>query len=249
MKITLLAFLPAILQAADFPALPQKIPFTGNVAGLAPVFDFDADSCLPAAAISSEGAQNPGTSLSGTITQGCRTSNFLQYSNTYHRHSCTYTSGTRCVHLYALYFEKDQDIDYLNAAGHVHDIEDVAIWTLNGVITHASYSAHGDLYTRPISNVPLQNGHVKIVYHKDGLSTHSFRFANSNEVAENPYGTFVTPKILNWVYGSSAYMQPSDFRNKLNSFSYGKASFKIKDSEWLTYINQYRPSGYPAFVL
>nr|WP_230676022.1 NPP1 family protein [Bacillus thuringiensis] len=44
-----------------------------------------------------------------------------------------------------------------------------------------SYSAHGNWYTKPRSDVKFSGSHPKIVYHKDGLSTHAFRLANSND--------------------------------------------------------------------
>ncbi|MDX1452451.1 MAG: NPP1 family protein, partial [Oleiphilaceae bacterium] len=58
------------------------------------------------------------------------------------------------------------------------------------------YSSHGDQTTKPASELPFENGHLKIVYHKDGILTHAFRFAKTNEYAENPYGAFVAFSLL-----------------------------------------------------
>lgn len=126
--IALLLFLmmasPA--KAADFAKLDEGIP-NASIGNIAPVFDFDTDSCLPSAGISRSGQQNPGLRTSGSITGQCRSANFLDTSNTLHRHACTLANGSRyCGHFYALYFEKDQVSAGLSA-GHRHDWEHAAI--------------------------------------------------------------------------------------------------------------------------
>jgi hypothetical protein len=96
---------------------------------------------------------------------------------------------TYCGHFYALYFEAN----FSTFGGHRHDWEYAAIWTKNGAITHGSVSVHGDLHTKAASDLPFENGHMKVVYHQDGLGTHAMRFADRNEMAENLYYTFRTP--------------------------------------------------------
>ena len=82
------------------------------------------------------GQQNGGLKPSGSITGGCRSTGFLDTSNTLHRHACIAGGGsTYCGHVYALYFLKDQ-ISALGG-GHRHDWEYAAIWTRDGVVTHA----------------------------------------------------------------------------------------------------------------
>ena len=233
--------------ASDFPRLDEALPSEIDAASIAPVFDFDTDGCLPSAGISRSGQQNGGLNPSGTITSGCRSSNFLETSNTMHRYTCAAAGGsTYCVHLYSLYFEKDQAVHFL-PFGHRHDWEHAAVWTQDGIVTHGSYSAHGDLFTDSAANLPFQNGHLKIVYHKDGITTHAMRFAKTNEVAENAYGTFVTPAIVSWfdMYGDG--LSNADMRALLNSFDYGSAHLPITDSNFWSNINDYRPAGYPQF--
>ena len=115
------------------------------------------------------------------------------------------------------------------------------------MVTHGSYSAHGDLFTKSASELPFENGHLKIVYHKDGITTHALRFAKSNEYAENPYGSFLTPTITSWyqLYGDGLNNQ--QMRNKLNSYNYGSATIPMKDSNFLSNVNNNLPSGYPTF--
>jgi len=245
--LLLAAVLVTNANANDFAKLDQALPATVSITANYPVFDFDGDGCLPSAGISRTGQHNGGLNPSGSITGGCRSSTFLNTSNTLHRHACIVSGGNNyCGHFYALYFLKDQ-ISSLGG-GHRHDWEHAAIWTKNGVVTHGSYSAHGDLYSTEAASLPLQNGHMKIVYHKDGVSTHAMRFASSGEVAENPYGQFVTPTITSWYQLKGDGVTNEQMRIKLNSFDYGSATIPLKDSNFLTNLNKYKPSSYPQFT-
>ncbi len=233
--------------AADYPRLDQALPANVNVAAIHPVFDFDGDGCLPSAGISRYGEQNGGLNPSGSITGGCRRVDFMNYSNTLHRYACIDSSGSRyCGHFFSLYMLKDQ-ISALGG-GHRHDWEHAAVWTRDGVVTHAGYSAHGKLYNAATASLPMQNGHVKIVYHKDGVLTHALRFASAGEVAENPYGQFVLPALTSWYTLRGASLDNAAMRSRLNSFDYGSATIPMKDSNFLSNLNTYRPAGYPAFT-
>lgn len=238
-----------MIQAEDFAKLDEAIPWD-FVAKLSPVFDFDGDGCLPSAGISRTGEQNYGLRIGGTIGGECRASNFLDTSNTLHRYTCTSESGTTyCGHFYALYFEKDQcgDGPGIGVCGHRHDWEYAAIWTKNGVITHGSVSAHGNLNTKAASDLPFEDGHMKVVYHKDGLITHAMRFAKSNEMAENEYGRFITPTLISWnnLYGDG--IDNNIMIDKLNSFDYGKAIIPCTDRLFLQNLNRFKPLSYPTF--
>ncbi|HEY1137846.1 MAG TPA: NPP1 family protein [Xanthomonadaceae bacterium] len=244
---TALACCASTATASDFPRLDQALPSGANIDAIHPVFDFDGDGCLPSAGISRYGEQNGGLATSGSITGGCRRSDFMAYSNTLHRYACIDSGGSRyCGHFFALYMLKDQ-VTALGG-GHRHDWEHAAVWTRNGVVTHAGYSAHGKLYNAAASSLPMQNGHVKIVYHKDGVGTHALRFASANEVAENPYGQFVLPVLTSWHTLRGASLDNAAMRSRLNSYNYGSATIPMKDSNFLGNLNTYRPSGYPAFT-
>jgi hypothetical protein len=233
--------------ASDFAKLDQALPTNGVINNKQPVFDFDGDSCLPSAGISRLGQKNAGLNTTGTITGSCRSGNFLLTSNTLHRYVCRTVSGKQyCGHIYALYFEKDQLTDYFGG-GHRHDWEHAAVWTKNGVVTHGTYSSHGNQTTKPAAELPFENGHLKIVYHKDGVTTHAFRFAKSVESAENPYGSFLTPTIVSWYRMVGDGLSNQSMRSLLNSFDYGSANLPVKDSNFLNNINNGKPSSYPAF--
>lgn len=236
-----------VARADDFARLDEALPSGVNISGSYPVFDFDTDGCLPSAGISRAGVQNGGLSPTGSITGGCRSSTFLQTSNTLYRHACVTSNGSvYCGHFYALYFLKDQ-ISALGG-GHRHDWEYAAIWTTNGVVTHGGYSAHGKLYNEVASSLPTQNGHMKIVYHKDGALTHCIRFAKSGESAENVYGTFVTPAIISWAAVKGDGVTNAQLRADLNAYDYGSAIIPMRDDNFLSNLNTYKPSGYPTFT-
>lgn len=235
-------------RADDFPALSAAWPVSAQIAATYPLFDFDTDGCLPSAGISRSGQQNGGLKTSGGITSGCRRTDFLDYANTLHRHACITSGGNvYCGHFYALYFLKDQVSAF--GGGHRHDWEHVAIWTTNGVVTHGGYSAHGDLTNAAVNTLAVQNGHVRFVYHKDGALTHAMRFAGTDEVAaENPYGQWVTPAIVSWTAMTGDGVSNATMRGLLNGFDYGSATIPLKDGNFLSNLNRYRPTGYPSFT-
>lgn len=233
--------------ADDFYRLDAALPAGVDISATHPVFDFDGDGCLPSAGISRQGQQNGGLAASGSITGGCRAGSFLNTSNTLHRHACVRSGGDiYCGHFYALYFLKDQATAF--GGGHRHDWEHAAIWTKNGVVTHGGYSAHGKLYNQDAATLDKQDGHVKIVYHKDGVATHAMRFAGAGEVAENAYGQFVTPTIVNWQVLWGDGLSNAQMRAKLNAFDYGSATIPLRDNNFLDNLNTYKPSTYPAFT-
>lgn len=241
------------LEVANFAALTEALPIGIEITSLIPVFDFDSDGCLPAAGISRTGEPNGGLNPSGSITGGCRLNDFLTTSNTYHRNSCVNDSGnTYCAFVFALYFAKDQTIAGgvfgTVVGGHRHDWEKVVIWTINGAITHGSYSAHGDLFTETVDKIPKQNGKLKFVYHKDGISTHAMRFAGNNENAENEYSTFVTPPVVDWFTMIGDETTNAELRKVLETYDYGSAVFPNKDNRFFKELNEDKPNGYPLFA-
>jgi len=245
--LSLCALLSTAARADNFARLDEALPAGLNITANYPVFDFDTDGCLPSAGISRTGQQTGGLAASGSITGGCRASNFLQTSNTLHRQACVSSgSDVYCGHFYALYFLKDQATVF--GGGHRHDWEHAAIWTKNGVVTHGGYSAHGKLYNAAIGSLSTQNGHLKIVYHKDGVTTHALRFATNGETAENAYGSFVTPAITSWMALKGDGLNNAQMRAKLNAFNYGSATIPLKDSNFLSNLNTYKPGDYPSFT-
>ncbi|KXS17158.1 necrosis inducing [Gonapodya prolifera JEL478] len=242
--LTILAAAASTARAANFASLDEALNPVHDIASIAPVFDFDGDGCFPGAAISREGAQNPGLDSASWSVEECRRPDFLKYSNTYHRGVCTDANGKMyCAHFYCLYFQKDQA---LIAGGHRHDVEHVAVWTTDGTVTHVGASAHGKTKNSPIADLDKQDGHVKIVYHQDDGLTNALRFSKKGEKAENPYDTFVTPPIVDWYYMVGDGLSNEDLKAKLNGFDFGSAHFPILDGDFYRNVNEARPEGYPA---
>lgn len=245
---TVVPVLSTVTFASDFEKLDEALLLEIDIQSIAPVFDFDGDSCLPATGLSRNGVMNGGQKPSGSLTGACRSTNFLDLSNTFHRYSCETSEGNQyCGHFYSLYFEKDQIFSGIES-GHRHDWEYAAVWTINGTVTHGSYSAHGDLKTVVASDLEFENGHLKIVYHKDGVGTHALRFAKENESAENPYGEFVTPTIVSWNTIIGDNIPNGSIRALLDKFDYGSANLPVHDSRFLNEMNEFKPSNYPTFT-
>ncbi|CAK4665043.1 hypothetical protein LEN26_000460 [Aphanomyces euteiches] len=246
--ISVLSAVVAIASASDFPKLDQALPLNVDISRLSPVIDTDTDCCLPSAVISRTGEQNGGLKPSGAMTGMCRNANFMSLSNSYHRYACVTSGGTKyCGHFFAYYFLKDQLFANIES-GHRHDLEQVVVWTTNGTVTHGSYSTHGDMVTAPESEIPKQAGHLKFVYHKDGASTRCFRFAKTDEVAENPVGTFVLPTVASLYTMKGDGIDNAGLRNKLNTYDYGSATLPTKDGVFLSNLNKGKPTTFPQFT-
>lgn len=78
---------------------------------------------------------------------------------------------------------------------------------------------------RPIDEVLLDNGHPKIVYHKDGSATHAHRFAKEDDdPVENDTGA--------WFYGDIVdyYGFPSDsVRDSMMGNDWGNGKIDFSD--------------------
>jgi len=245
--------------SGDFQALDEAYQgiaesnVVSQISNYAPVFDFDGDSCLPSAAISRNGSKNGGLKTSGSQTGDCRSSNFLDLSNTYHRWVSKSSNGSvYTAHVYDLYFEKDQtSFGFLGggADGHRHDVETVIMYFTNNTPTHMAVSAHGDYTLKAWGDVDKVGTHPKVVYHQEGGLTHAFRFA-SDSTAENPYGQWVTPAIVSWYEMLGDGISNTAMRTNINDFDYGSASFKFKDGSFTRTINKSDalPAGYPGFT-
>ncbi len=189
-----------------------------------PAMDYDTDSCYSTPAIAADGALAEGLEPDGGITENCRDAGDLGNTNTYVRTVC---DGTLCGHVYAYYFEKDQATEVAGPAdsGHKHDLEHVIVWVKDDVATHVSVSAHGKYEdTRPANEVRWEGTHPKVVYHKEGGSTHAMRFANEEDDAvENDSGAWHFPFLLSWWN-----MEPV-VRDGLQGSDFGSASIDLKN--------------------
>jgi hypothetical protein len=263
-----LALSASAVRADDFPKWGAAITKYNEtqVRNFHPQFDFDSDGCYPATPFQRyEGLrQNPGAKATFSLTGDCKNAGWLPYANTIHRQICkeTVEGGNtieRCAHFYELYFEKDQAIGLSFLGGHRHDIETVIVWTAkingqNDFASHVSTSAHGKYTTRPMNQVQMQGSHPLVVYHKDGASTHAFRFASAEDKSRvefmGNWGLFHAPDIISHYSAVAAwnsdevmrYRANKDYRLALENANFGSASFKTRnDGELVNQANSAVP--------
>ncbi|KID31022.1 necrosis inducing protein (NPP1) [Prauserella rugosa] len=202
-----------------------------------PAFDYDTDGCYPTPAIGPDGTVAEGLNNSGALNGECRDQSDLDNTNSYSRSLC---DGDWCAYLYDLYFEKDQAVPGLDAFGHRHDIEHVVVWVNGDEAQYVSVSAHGDYSTYPASEVQWEGTHPKIVYHKDGASTHCFRIASTgDEPPENHYGTWQYPDLVSWDHF------PDGIRDTLVAADFGSASLAISDGAFESNLEKAKPEDIP----
>lgn len=140
--------------------------------------------------------------------------------------------------MYAGYFEKDQATLGPAAIGHTHDWEHVVVWVLGDQVQYVSVSQHSGYQVAARSAVRFDGTHPKIVYHKDGVSTHCFRFASGNdEPPENATGGWFFPRLVGW----NGY--PAGYRDKLIGADFGSATLKIDDGDLPYALDRAKPSG------
>ncbi|KAI9170546.1 hypothetical protein HJFPF1_00014 [Paramyrothecium foliicola] len=202
----------------------------------APALDFDTDSCYNAAAISPDGQINqgdhPGKSDEELLGQ-CRNEDRLRNTNVYVRTKC---NNGWCAHIYDYYFEVDKP-------GHRHDWEHIAVWVKDGQLKFAATSAHGDWDIRLTDEgvaPPMLDSHVKAVYHKDGPSTHAFRWAKDGDGDEPPENHFGS-----WRYGRPVGLIDWDaispeLRQAVSDHDFGSAAMAIKDGAFNGYLDSSR---------
>ncbi|QGK70886.1 hypothetical protein GIY23_16400 [Allosaccharopolyspora coralli] len=198
-----------------------------------PAFDYDTDGCYPTPAVGPGGEIAEGLDTSGALNGNCRDRSDLDNTNSYARSRCD--DNGWCAYLYDLYFEKDQVVPGADAFGHRHDIEHVVVWVYEDQAEYVSVSAHGDYSTYPRSDVAWEGTHPKVVYHKDGASTHAFRLAKADEQPENHYGEWQYPDLVSWDHF------PDGVRDALTSADFGSASLAIKDGSFEDNLGKAKP--------
>jgi len=232
----------AMVVATASPALaapPQKLP--GNADALEttwqPAYDYDTDGCYPTPAIGPAGNVNGGLKPTGSLRGDCHDQSDLDNTNGYARAKC---NNGWCAIAYGLYFEKDQALPNSSIGGHRHDWEHVVVWVQNDQARYVSTSAHGQFSVYAAGSVRWEGTHPKIVYHKDGASTHAFRLAGGNdEPPENHYHTWQYPTLVGW----NGY--PAGVRDILSDYDFGSANFGLKDSAIVTTLSRAKPAGIP----
>lgn len=222
---------------ADPPSnLPQNAG--GYETSFSPAYDYDTDGCYATPAIGPDGTLAPGLKTSGAVNGSCRDQWDLDNSQTYARSKC---NNGWCAIVYASYFEKDQTVS--GCCGHRHDFEHVISWVDQGSdqVEYVTTTQHSSQVTYPRSQVRFDGSHPKAVYHKDGISTHFFRLANSNdEPPENHYHNWRQPPIVDWNGWPS-----TGLRDTLMNADFGSATIKITDGRFGNLLNASKPGGIP----
>jgi hypothetical protein len=220
-------------QANVLTLLPQNAD--GQEQTFSPAYDYDGDGCYATAAIGLDGTINPGLKLGGDVNGHCHDMAQLNNANTYSRTKC---NNDWCAVMYASYFEKDQVTLGPAAIGHTHDWEHVVVWIKDNTVQYVSVSQHSAYQVSAASGVRFDGTHPKIVYHKDGIGSHDFRFANTNdEPAENATGNWFYPRLVGW----NGY--PAGLKDKLLAADFGSATLKIRDSDFNYALSIAKPSG------
>nr|WP_169313868.1 MFS transporter [Stackebrandtia nassauensis] len=234
LAVLVAVILPTTPAFADPPAaLPASAPEAD--AKWQPALDYDKDGCYSTPAIGPDGTLNPGLNNSGDLNGNCRDQSDLDNTNAYSRSKCD-DSGW-CAYLYDLYFEKDQVVPGADAFGHRHDLEHIVVWVKDDQAQYVSTSQHGDYTTDPSDKVAWEGTHPKVVYHKDGGSTHCFRLGGDDEAPENHYGAWQYPDLVGWDNF------PSGIRDTLVNADFGSASLAIKDGAFEDNLDKAKPDG------
>ncbi|KAH7321752.1 necrosis inducing protein-domain-containing protein [Rhexocercosporidium sp. MPI-PUGE-AT-0058] len=199
----------------------DKLPANANGEQIKwqPALDYDQDGCYNVAAIDGSGNVNGGQSPSNPRLV-CRTAERLDKTNVYVRNKC---NNGWCGYIYDYYFEAD-------SPGHRHDWEHIVVFLKNRSIKFVATSKHGDYELHWPSELQFEGTHPKIVYHKDGISTHAFRKANAGGDSNNPENHWGS-----WRYGNLVAWDrfPNEgLRNKLAGWNFGSASMAINDANF-----------------
>ncbi|MEV4333687.1 NPP1 family protein [Streptomyces sp. NPDC049597] len=232
-SIALLIASPGTALAAPPTALPPNAD--GLEQTFQPAYDYDRDGCYPTPAIGPDGSVNGGLKPSGALSGQCRDSWDLGSTNGYARYKC---NNGWCAIMYSLYFEKDQAVPGIGLGGHRHDWEHVVVWVQNNQAQYVSTSAHGSFAVHSRDRILWDGTHPKVVYHKDGVSTHCFRRANANdEPPENHHRSWQFPSLVGW----NGY--PTGIREKLSQADFGSAVFGLKDGTFAHHLAKAKPAG------
>ncbi|KAI0862716.1 necrosis inducing protein-domain-containing protein [Xylaria cubensis] len=233
--------LPFRLVARDPPqALPQKA--TANDLKFQPAMDFDTDGCYNTPAIGPDGTINPGLEYKNTgVSSQCHDLSDLQNNNVYSRARC---NNGWCAYVYDYYFEKDVVLPYLPIeAGHRNDWEHIVVWAQNGVAKYVAASAHGDYEVKAAADVRWDGTHPKMVYHKDGVGSHAFRFGNTDDDnIENATGKWFYGALVSWNGFPSTTL-----RDKLVAYDFGSATLALRDANFAGNLDKARGSFIPEF--
>lgn len=114
------------------------------------------------------------------------------------------------------------------------------MWVKDNQVEYVATSQHGGFAVHDRASLLFEGTHAKVVYHKDGGSTHCFRSANGNDdPPENHKGVWQYPTLVGW----DGY--PAGLRDKLVAADFGSATFGIKDDQFNGNLGKAKPGGIP----
>ncbi|KAI6092667.1 secreted protein [Hypoxylon rubiginosum] len=221
-------------------ALPEKA--TANDKKFQPAMDFDTDGCYNTPAIGADGTINPGLDNDNTgLSSDCHDPSDLANNNVYSRARC---NNGWCAYMYDYYFEKDVAVaNFPFDLGHRNDWEHIIVFVQGDEPKAVAASQHGDWQTKAAADVRWDGTHPKMVYNKDGLGTHDFRFANADDDnIENASGA--------WFYGALVSYNgfpTTALRDKLFAYDFGSATIAIKDPNFQSQLESARADLVPGF--
>ena len=130
----------------------------------------------------------------------------------------------------------------IDAGGHRHDWEHIVVFVQGDAVKVVAASAHGDYDTKDAQDVRFEGDRAKIVYHKDGGSTHAFRFASAKDDGiENARGVWFRGVLVGW-----NGFPNTGVRDKLVAADFGHASFALKDGNFKKQIDYARNDKVPG---
>ena len=131
-----------------------------------------------------------------------------------------------------------------DVGGHRHDWEHIVVFVQGDEAKVVAASAHGDYDTKDAADARWEGTHAKIVYHKDGGSTHAFRFANpSDDKIENHKGVWFRGALVGYETGFPSV----GLRDTLMTHDFGHASIAIKDGGFKRNLDFARNDKVPGF--
>lgn len=241
--IALTGVLPAqgllSLSLRRYPEPPEFIPQNATVSDLRwqPALDFDQDGCYNVPAISSAGKIAEGLNNRGHgLASHCHDASDLDNNNVYSRQRC---NNDWCAYFYEYYFEKDVAVPwFLFDTGHSHDWEHIVVWVQNNTARYVAASKHGKFEVRPASSVLWDGTHPKMIYHKESITTHAFRFARpKDDKIENHKGTWFRGALISY----NGF--PPGVRDKLFAHNFAHATIAFKDKWFASNLKNAMPKG------
>ena len=107
----------------------------------------------------------------------------------------------------------------------------MVVWTEGSEAKYVAASAHGGYNVRAVGDVRMDDTHPKIVYHKDGASTHAMRFATEkDEPVENDLGQWFRGGLVDYNSFPSTGVRDAMMNNDWGKGKIDFSDARIKDA-------------------